>query len=372
MLALLAALAVTAQATPPATFSASDWQPLLEAKEYAKARSVCEGGLKSNSTAEQVEALKCLANVEIAPTAGVRVDGNKRSGGCVREGFEPASALRAVKHLNRAAELAPDDLSIHTGRLGVLSGAGLLDEMKTALQDSASRYKQADALTDWLPYPAEIFRCGAVEIAIELWVLLDKLYPGDHRLAANLAAGYSMLEDDANAVKWAERAAQAAPLDPVNTWNLALVYQYAGKVDLADAAYQRALPLQPSGRRTESVCKYAQFLAQKLKNEERACATQGTLKCEGWTCPTRSDSFPAAPNDKDTLCETLGTRGDLPPDTVDGDWFKKNCVCMASQVGCGFPGSPRFSGRLSAAAGVDQGAPGERKEPPPQTPRTRP
>ena len=213
----------------------------------------------------------------------------------------------------------------------------------------AARYRRADALQAWLPHPAEIFRCGGVKVAVELWTLLDGLYPGDHRLAGNLAAGHSMLEDDASAVKWAERAVQAAPLDPIDSWNLARVYDHAGKLERADAAYQRALPLLPPDERSQAACVYARFLALELKDEARACAVQGRLRCKGWTCPTRSDAFPAAPDDRDALREALGARGEPPVDTVDGDWFGKSCVCMASGVGCGFPGSARFSGRLSGA-----------------------
>lgn len=64
---------------------------------------------------------------------------------------------QALAHLNAAAALAPEDLSVHKGRLYLLLIAGRYDDMAKALGESVKALKNSDTLAEWLAYPASFF-----------------------------------------------------------------------------------------------------------------------------------------------------------------------------------------------------------------------
>jgi hypothetical protein len=66
-----------------------------------------------------------------------------------------------------------------------------------------------------------------------------------------------------------------APEDPVDTWNLARLYDFTEKLDLADQWYRKALSLESDpGKKREQSCAYARFVEKKLKDSARACKLQ--------------------------------------------------------------------------------------------------
>jgi Flp pilus assembly protein TadD len=273
-------------AAPAAKASSADWMPLIQSKDFAKARTLCEGWLKATDNSTKAEGHKCLANVELfsAGEHKIRLQGNGQGGGSIGPGYDSEPAQRAVEHLNIAVTLAPQDLSIHQGRLHVLELATMYGRMSAALEQSIKLYKGPDPLDAWVAYPAELIDAGQPKVAEALLLLLDRHYPGDHRVAGNLAALYGLTERDEEALTWAKKAVAAAPNDPVDNWNLARIYDYTGKVDLADAAYKKALPLQTASYRKQASCTYAEFLEQRKKDRTRACEMQRQGGCPTSAC----------------------------------------------------------------------------------------
>lgn len=277
-------LALAAVAGPKVT--SGDWMPLIRGGEYLKARSTCEPWLGSEDAGTRAEAHKCLANVELGLAGGAktRIEGDRKSGGYMGPGYDEETASKAVEHLDQAVLLAPQDLSIHQGRLHVLMLAARYQDMARALEESAKLYQGRGAMDAWLAHPAELFNRRQFEAAIALLRVLDGLHPDDHRVAGNMSAAYAMLEQDEEALAWATKAVRLAPDDPIDTWNLARIHDYMGRPELADAAYQRSLALQTGEQRKRSTCVYADFVQSKLRDAKKACQLQKEAGCRTFAC----------------------------------------------------------------------------------------
>ena len=282
---IMGALTVVLAVEPAATARPAEWGALVRAHDFEKARALCDGWLSSPDAATKAEAHKCLANVELGAHGehAVRLGGDD-GGGFAAPGYDEAPALRALAHLDAAALLAPGDLSIHQGRLHVLLLAAMYERMIPALLESDLLYPGKDGLDAWLAFSAELFQRRALAAAEAFLLALEKRHPGDHRVAGNLAAVYGMLKRDGEALSWAQRAVKAAPKDPVDAWNLARVLDYMDRLKQADAAYQKALVLQPEAERAKSACLYAEFVVTKLKDWRRACSLQQQHECEQSAC----------------------------------------------------------------------------------------
>jgi tetratricopeptide (TPR) repeat protein len=84
-----------------------------------------------------------------------------------------------------------------------------------------------------------------------------------------------LLKRDSEAIPYLQKAAQLAPDDPINAWDLARALDYSGKTELADRWYQKSLSLDTDKeRRKHSLCLYAAFVETKLKDRPRACSME--------------------------------------------------------------------------------------------------
>ncbi len=278
-------MALALAAEPAAKASPADWVPLVQAKDFAKARALCEGWLAAADDATKAEAHKCLSNVELGAHGehATRLGGDA-GGGFVGAGYDEPPALRALAHLDAALKLAPGDLSIHQARLHVLLLAAMYDKIVPALEESDLLYAGKDALDAWIATSAQIIQRRQLKVAEGFLLTLEKRHPGDHRVAGNLAAVYGMLEKDRQALEWAQKAVKAAPTDPVDAWNLARIQDYTGQLKKADAGYQRALSLMSPEQKAKNGCLYAEFLLTKRKDWRRACAAQQQYDCEQSAC----------------------------------------------------------------------------------------
>ena len=197
---------------------------------------------------------------------------------------ELAGIRRAVTHLDAAVELAPDDLSIHQGRLHLLRTAGLMVEMTQALEDSIRRHPRADWLPAWKAYPREYHEAQRFEQAVLLLRVLDRHFPDDHTIISNMGAALAILERDAEALECFQRAVKLSPDDPIDNWNLARLYDFMGKLDEAEKGYERALTLkQDEAARAAATCAYAEFLEKKRDDRTRACKLQLRAACAAQT-----------------------------------------------------------------------------------------
>lgn len=275
----------------------SEWQTILGQKDCRqadcdRARALCVAYVGSANHSEQVEAQKCLANVALCNREITLLEGNDNKGGVIRQGYPPDAIDEALQHLNKGIELAPQDLSIHQGRLHILEEGGRYSEMAKALDQSCAFYKGKDALQAWLAYSAELFDMRQFKADLELTKIIEKHYPDNADVVANIGALYSVLYRDKEALPYLERAVQLSPDDPINVWNLALEYDDLNEIKKAVDLFPKAISLAGNpGQKREMNCRYAQFIEKKLKDRPRAC----TLEKENCEKEKQSACAPAAP-----------------------------------------------------------------------------
>jgi tetratricopeptide (TPR) repeat protein len=265
---------------PCAAQTGNDWGKLLDAKKIKEAEALCTSWTASPQLSKRVEAEKCLANVELCKGSQLHLMGNDTGGGSLGEGYTPEAAKAALIHLNKGIQLAPQDLSIHQGRLYVLESAGMFDAMDKALEDSIGIYKGADALQAWLAFDAELGDMGQARAGLSFAEVLNRHYPNSHDVLGNIGAFHNMLGEHEQALPFEQRAAKLAPSDPMDVWNLGWTYNYLGNTAEADTWMSKSIALDPSGKQLpDSKCLYAEFVETKLHQTERAC------KLEKASCP---------------------------------------------------------------------------------------
>ena len=273
-------LSLTAYACSAQQARLSDWPKLVDAGKRDAAKSLCTSFVDSKNVADQVEAQKCLANVALCGNDVVQLERDDAGGGTIRQGYEPEAVDEALAHLNAALKLAPQDITIHEGRLKVLEMAGRYQDMVKALDESCSIYKGNDARDAWLNYASEFVDLRQYQTGLEFMQVLDKHYPNDPDILGNIGAFLSYLKRDSDAVPYLQRATELAPNDPINAWDLGREYDYTDQVALADEWYKKGLALmRDPDELKESNCLYAEFVQTKLHDRERAC------KMERQSCP---------------------------------------------------------------------------------------
>jgi tetratricopeptide (TPR) repeat protein len=254
----------------------ANWQSLVKSGKCEEARTLCTGWMTSKDTAQLVEAHKCLANVALCGKQdAMTLQADDRGGGVLAGAYKPEAVDDALGHLNQALRLAPQDLSIHQGRLHLLEISFRYSEMPKALDESCNLYKGTEGVQPWLAYTAELFNERQFRASLALLDVLDKYYPNSHEVLGNIGAMHSMLKEDEQAIPYLRRAVELAPKDPIDAWNLGRTYDYAGKIELADQWYQKALALESDPvRQRRSNCTYASFIENKLHDANRACELQ--------------------------------------------------------------------------------------------------
>jgi tetratricopeptide (TPR) repeat protein len=266
-----------------------DWPKLIRANNCVEANRLCTAFVDSPKTVERAEAQKCLSNVVLCGHDIVQLQGDDAGGGTMSGGFTPEAVDAALVHLNKGIELAPQDLSIHQGRLHILEVAVRYSDMVKALDESCTIYKGSEAPDVWLAYSMELMDLRQYEAGLEFMKVLDKHYPNNPDILGNMGAFLSLLKKDPEAISYLQKAAQLAPDDPINAWDLAREYDYAGQIEVADTWYLKALSLdKDKERRKRDSCLYAIFIEQRLHDRARACPMERKV-CE---------------KDKQTACST--------------------------------------------------------------------
>jgi tetratricopeptide (TPR) repeat protein len=258
------------------TGNLSGWQKLLtEKKDPDAARALCTPFENSKVVAEQVEAEKCLANVELWGADRVKMEKNAEGKVEIYDEWEPESVDAALAHLNRGLQLAPQDLSIHQGRLRILEISRRYKEMAKALDESCTLYHGKEVPDAWLNYTSELNDRQQYQAALDLSMILDKHYPNNANIVGNIGIFLEIMMRDAEAIPYIQRALALAPNDPIDTWDLGRAYDYAGQIKEADTWYNKALPLMTDPeQKKSSLCIYAEFVEKKLNDRARACDLQ--------------------------------------------------------------------------------------------------
>jgi hypothetical protein len=165
------------------------WQDLCKSGKCEEARSLCTGWMTSKDTAKLVEAHKCLANVALCGNGDVlTLQGNDQGGSSLSSTYKSEAVDDALGHLDQAIKLAPQDLSIHQGRLHLLEISFRYSDMAKALDESCSIYKGAEGVQPWLDYSAELFEDGQFRASLALLEVLNKHYPDSHDVLGNIGA----------------------------------------------------------------------------------------------------------------------------------------------------------------------------------------
>jgi tetratricopeptide (TPR) repeat protein len=253
----------------------SDWPKLIEKCDVKAAQKLCSMYVASKNIAEQVEAQKCLANVALCGNDVVQLEGDSAGGGTIRQGYRPEAVDAALDHLNAALKLAPQDITIHEGRLHVLEAAGRYSDMVQSLDDSCAVYQGKEGLDAWLNYAPELLDLRQYETGLAFMKVLDKHYPNNSDVLGNIGAFLDLMKRDSEAIPYLLRAVALAPNDPINTWDLGRAYDYAEQIKEADTWYNKALPLMiDPDQKKQSLCMYAEFVEKKLNDRTRACDLQ--------------------------------------------------------------------------------------------------
>jgi tetratricopeptide (TPR) repeat protein len=257
-----------------------DWGKLLDAKKDKEAETLCTTWMQSASIEQRVEAEKCLANVELYRGQIVQLIGNDAGGGTLGGGYTPEAVDKALVHLNRGIELAPQDLSVHQGRLHILEVSGRFDNMAKALDESASVYKGSDAVQAWLAYTFELGDDGQAKAALKLAEVLNKHYPNQHDVVGNMGAFHNMLKEWDKGLPYLQRAVALAPNDVIDNWNLGWAYAHMNRDAEADEWMSKAITLDRSEKEMPGCkCLYAEFVETHLKDRDRACRLE-KANCE--------------------------------------------------------------------------------------------
>ncbi len=256
-------------ATPPA----EQWERLLGHQEIAKAKVLCEAWVRAADLERQVEAQKCLANVVLAGGSQLSIQGNEVGGGTLGEGYAPKAVDEALVHLNAGLRLAPQDISLHEGRLHVLEVAGRFDEMVKALDESATIYKGEAAPDAWLAYAAQLGDMGEPSAGLHFCEVLDRHYPNNSNILGNIGAFHNMMKRWDLGLPYERRAVELNPTDPFDTWNLGWSLEHLGQDVEADKWMSKSLQLGWKSEDAEGPrCLYGKFLVTKMKKRSEGCA----------------------------------------------------------------------------------------------------
>jgi tetratricopeptide (TPR) repeat protein len=167
--------------------------------------------------------------------------------------------------------------------------------MVKALEESSSIYQGKDALDAWMAYASELNDLRQYETALTFMKVIEKHYPNNPNVIGNVGAFLSILKRDAEAIPYLQKAAQLAPNDPINAWDLGRTYDYVGQIDLADKWYQKGISLETDAeQRSKIECLYAIFVESKLHEKERAC----TLEKKNCSAEDQTACAPASSSSK--------------------------------------------------------------------------
>jgi tetratricopeptide (TPR) repeat protein len=250
------------------------WLRLMDSGQTDKVKDLCAGWAASADLAKQISAEKCLANVALEGGQQLSLQGNEMGGGSLGSGYSAQTIDEALKHLNRGIVLAPQDISLHEGRLHVLEVSGRFDAMLSAIDESATIYTGSDAPDVWLAYASELADMGDPTAGLKFCEVLEKHYPNNSNIIGNIGAFHNMLKQWDLGLPYVRKAAEMHPTDPIDTWNLGWTLDHLGQLEEANKWMALSLQLDPKGANVpERNCLYGKFLVTKMKKVEAGCKT---------------------------------------------------------------------------------------------------
>lgn len=246
------------------------WAVLVATNQTDEARGLCTTWLEDPNPSYRVEAHKCLANVVIAEGRLPHSRDLNPNATAYQPRIKAASVDEAVAHYEAVLVISPLEPDAHMGRMDVLILASRFRDANMALDETLTTFETRELLDRWFKLLGRFRQLGKYEEALAYLQVIEKHHPLDHRVVANLAAYYAMLEDYDQALIYSEKSVLLDPDDPINRWNLARLYDGRGELDRADEAYVEALALF-QGADPRAPCDYFDFLLTRLNDVTRAC-----------------------------------------------------------------------------------------------------
>jgi Flp pilus assembly protein TadD len=188
-------------------------------------------------------------------------------------GYDGPAVDRAIDRLTQAIALAPDDLSIHLGRLHVAINSARAGDAPRLLTDSVQRYTGPDATEDWLSAAQELSEQRLNEVGLEYTRVLEKRAPNDHRVVGGVGVFLISLKREDEGLRYLTRAVELAPDDAIDTWNLGRFHDRHGDRKSAEPLYRRAVSLEKDPERHQDMaCNVGRFLAGDPATRPEGCA----------------------------------------------------------------------------------------------------
>jgi Tetratricopeptide repeat len=260
--------------------AARRWHPLTRADKASEARALCEPWLASPSSRLAAEGHKCMANVALIGSKRVHVEPGGKQGAFLGAAYAGPGVDQAIDHLNKAMRLAPDDLSIHQGRLHVAINSQRSADAPQFLADTLQSYTGPDAIGEWLSYSQELWDMGSVEIGLAFMRVLEKRYPNDHRVVGNVGTFLIVLDHRDEALPYLRRAVDLAPGDAIDNWNLGRFYEKQGDAKNAEPYFRKAVASEKDPERHQDMaCNLARFLAGQTATRAEGC-TLARKQCD--------------------------------------------------------------------------------------------
>lgn len=254
------------------------WVPLLTSGAVDEAKAICESWLDEPDRGHHAEAHKCLANLAIAVSRTEFSGLPEGAQGLVRSPISNEGVENAIRHYDAAIVATPLDADAHLGRIDVMIVAGRYRDANSALDSSLTAFASRALLDNWFKLLGRFQRANAIEAGLDYLKVIERHHPLDHRVISNLGAYYAIAGQYEDALAYSKRAVTINPDDPINKWNLGRVYDQQGELEAADQNYLEALALF-GGTDAKAHCDYAQFVATRIGDAERAC-TYAETKCD--------------------------------------------------------------------------------------------
>jgi tetratricopeptide (TPR) repeat protein len=275
-------MALTLVTLSPAAVASDDaWSALLERGEVAKAQALCDGLVANRSVEQKIQGHLCLAQLAMRsakPMGTVVRDPQGRT--FLRGEATGAPVDAALEHLKAARRLTPGQLELHHNVLALTVSVGWFGDLPESVSESISlapRQKRAELLSCCLlPAMYAATEEQRYEEALAVGRVLERSYPGDDKVVANVGAVLMALDRDAEARPYLERSVAMAPKDALNRWNLGQYHARHGRLQEADRDFAKAVTLASAVERSDYGCRHAAFVEQMLKDRKRACEMQRT------------------------------------------------------------------------------------------------
>ncbi len=258
---------------------------LVDEKQFEQAFALCRSWEKRSSAGDRAESHKCAANVFVAQAnrrdASVFVsDARERLfAGSPASGpiFDGPAISSALDELDLAAQLTPQDLGIHQGRMFLALRSGAFPRAVQYLE-AALKARPSDPVGTWAEYIANFLQDGGATHGAKYAELLHSKYGGEDLLMAR-GKFLVLAGRPAEAIAPLQKVVAQRPKEPRGHWLLARALEEQGELAGADKEYAASIKLDRGSSRSDRLCVFAGFVAKKRNDPARSATLAKQGKC---------------------------------------------------------------------------------------------